>query len=79
MPMPTVLTVSGLRFRIYTQDHQPPHVHVIGREGAAKLTIGEHPELMENRGLRSGEVRLALATISVEAERLLGVWRQYHG
>lgn len=77
--MPTVLTVAGLRLRIYTQDHQPPHIHVIGAEGAAKLTIGEHPKVMENRGLRPAEVRLALATISVEAERLMDVWRQYHG
>jgi hypothetical protein len=29
--MPTVIRFDGLRVVIYTDDHRPPHVHVIGR------------------------------------------------
>ncbi|MBR5034484.1 MAG: DUF4160 domain-containing protein, partial [Bacteroidales bacterium] len=33
--MPTLFKLFGLIFRIYTRDHQPPHVHVISQEGEA--------------------------------------------
>jgi histidinol phosphatase-like PHP family hydrolase len=36
--MPTIHREHGLRFAIYTDDHEPAHVHAIG-EGEAKIAI----------------------------------------
>jgi len=36
--MVTVLRQFGLRFVIYTADHEPPHVHVYG-DGEARIDI----------------------------------------
>ncbi len=37
--MPEVLRLFGLKFYIYTRDHQPPHVHVVSSDGSAKFAI----------------------------------------
>ena len=37
--MPTVLDLFGLKFLIFTHDHQPPHCHVKSVNGAAKFKI----------------------------------------
>ena len=39
--MPTILSFRGLRVVIYTNDHWPPHVHVIAPEARAKIALGE--------------------------------------
>lgn len=36
--MVTLLRQYGMRFAIYTADHEPPHVHVVG-EGEARIDI----------------------------------------
>ena len=37
--MPTVLMLFGLKFKIYTAEHQPPHCHVTSQDGQAKFEI----------------------------------------
>jgi hypothetical protein len=37
--MPTVLRKDGFEFMIYTDDHEPAHVHVFKGEGKAKIII----------------------------------------
>ena len=37
--MPTVLRVGGYRFIIFTNDHNPPHIHVQRAEGGAKISL----------------------------------------
>ncbi|HEY2609796.1 MAG TPA: DUF4160 domain-containing protein [Reyranella sp.] len=39
--MPTVLRIGGLRIMIYSSDHRPAHVHVIGGGGRGSI----QPEL----------------------------------
>ena len=48
--MPTVLILFGLKFRIYTAEHMPPHCHVTSQDGQAKFEIKDEVILMENRG-----------------------------
>jgi len=39
MLMPTLIKVGNLRVIVYPKDHPPPHVHVIGPVGEAKIDI----------------------------------------
>lgn len=52
--MPTVLRESGFNFRIYTDDHEPSHVHVIKAGKEAVITLGSEtirPIVRENYGM----------------------------
>src|SRR5437879_7028977 len=42
--MPTILRFRGLRVMIYSYDHRPPHVHVIGPGAEARIALGEEGE-----------------------------------
>ncbi|MCD8210379.1 MAG: DUF4160 domain-containing protein [Prevotella sp.] len=48
--MPEILRLFGLKFYIYTRDHQPPHIHVVSADGSAKFVIEKEIRLLENFG-----------------------------
>ena len=69
--MPTVLVFRGLDVRIYTNDHRPAHVHVVGRGCEAKFQLNcpDGPvEVVENFGFSRREMRQILEAL--QAARL---------
>lgn len=77
-----MFSIYGLRVTIYSNDHRPAHVHVIGRgfEAVFRLNCFEgSPELRENYGFS----RKDLAKIAEELTACLVVlceeWRRVHG
>ncbi|MEJ1963969.1 MAG: DUF4160 domain-containing protein [Gammaproteobacteria bacterium] len=80
--MVTVLRVRRLRIVIYSNDHWPPHVHVIGPGSEAKVALGEpgeHPRLVTNDGLSRAELVSALLEIDEQRDLLMQRWREIHG
>lgn len=79
--MVTVHRAQGLRIVIFTNDHQPAHVHVFG-DGQAKIDLlGSDglPALVWAEGMTRSEVRRAMAVVTAEQQRLLERWREIHG
>jgi hypothetical protein len=79
--MVTVLRESGFRFVIFTDDHEPAHVHVYA-DGEAKIQlVGQHgdPELVWMQGMKSGDVRKAMAIVKQNRLVFLSRWREIHG
>jgi hypothetical protein len=80
--MPTVHRAHGLRFVIFTDDHEPAHIHAVGGGGEAKIDLGlagQAPKLIWVRGLSNAEVRRAMAEVAKEGDRLLEAWTRIHG
>lgn len=66
---------------IFTDDHEPAHVHVYG-DGEAKIQLvgrEDGPELIWVQRVKSGDVRKAMAIITQHRAELLARWRQMHG
>lgn len=79
--MVTVFRTQGLRVIIYTNDHQPAHVHVFG-DGQAKINLrgaNGAPELVWVDGLSRGEVRRAMRIVAAQQKFLLARWEEIHG
>lgn len=75
--MITVLREGGFRFVIYTDDHQPAHVHVYG-DGEARIDIlSLQPRSF--RGMRRRDLEKAIAIVAANRERLLERWSEIHG
>jgi Domain of unknown function (DUF4160) len=81
---------NNLYFYIYTNDHEPPHVHVFKgskrpRRGDMKVSIGsdsEPPELMilkDYSEITGKDVRSALTIVGEAQEELLAIWSEIHG
>ena len=77
--MPTILTLFGLKFRIYVRDHQPVHVHVISQEGEAKFQVGDEIKLMDNRGMKTKDLHLAQSIIEDNKEYIQNEWIKIYG
>lgn len=75
--MVTVLRQHGMRFVIYTADHEPPHVHVYG-EGEARIDIVSLVVLTQG-GMSDRDVRRAVAVIEENRKLFMETWRRYHG
>jgi hypothetical protein len=76
--MPTVLRHEGFEFRIRTNDHDPPHVHVFLRDGEAKIEIGSS-EAVRVWNMRPNDVRKAEEIAREHQADLLKSWRRIHG
>jgi hypothetical protein len=80
--MPPVLRQGGLSFRIYLNDHPPPHVHVVSQEGTAKIAIGDvntEPYLLEVEGMTRKDVARALRAVGDYQQEFLHRWSEIHG
>ena len=79
--MVTVHREAGLRFVIFTDDHEPAHVHVIG-DGNAKIDLAGpdgKPHLVTNNGFKAGDLRKAMQIVTEQRTWLLEKWNHYHG
>lgn len=79
--MVTIHRAHGLRFVIYTQDHEPAHVHVIG-DGMLKINIigpDGLPELIESVNMKAVDRRRAMDIVREQQEAFLARWREIHG
>ena len=77
--MPTLFKLFGLIFRIYTRDHQPPHIHVISQEGEAIFIIDYEVTLKDNKGMKPKDVSLAVSILEENKELILEEWNRLHG
>jgi hypothetical protein len=68
--MITVIRASGLRVIIFTDDHEPAHVHVFG-DGHAKINLLDDPELVWAESMTRTEVRKAMRLVSDHQSVLL--------
>jgi hypothetical protein len=79
--MVTVHRAYGYRFVMFTNDHSPPHVHVFGQGGEAKIVLDdpERPRLDWVVGIRPGDMRRLMLEAERERSRLLEMWNAIHG
>jgi hypothetical protein len=79
--MVTIHREAGLRFVIYSDDHEPAHVHVAAG-GSAKINLlgpNGAPELVRSFGLKAGELRKAMRIVSERQAEFLTKWNEIHG
>lgn len=77
--MPTILNLFGLRFYFYSREHLPIHVHVESGDGVAKFNIDTEVVLIENKGLKSKDVKLAESILEENRENFVHEWSLYFG
>ena len=76
--IPTVLELFGLKFIIFTFEHQPPHVHVRSVNGEAKFIIEEEAKLVKST-LKPKELKLSEYILEENLEHIRNEWKRIHG
>jgi hypothetical protein len=80
--MPTIFRFAGLRVVIYTNDHQPPHVHVIGDgcEAVFEMNCDGRPiTLRENYGFALARLRKIKVVLQQQKRVICLAWEKIHG
>lgn len=80
--MPTVLRLGGLRVVIYLNDHQPAHVHVIGRGHEAIFELNGRSgtvTIRENYGFTRREIADIERALIQSLAGLSAEWERIHG
>jgi hypothetical protein len=78
--MITAHRAFGFRFVIFVNDHSPPHVHVFGHGGEAKIVL-EGPDGIKLDwvvGIGRGDLRRVMQEARREQDRLIAMWRRIH-
>jgi len=81
--MPTVFIFFGLRFMFFSNDHEPIHIHVIKGKGRIKeyaiYQVIPEITLLENKGLKSNELKMAEMVIEENKEIIVENWNNFFG
>ena len=72
--MPTVKNFGSYRIMLFAEDHNPPHVHVIGRDFQAKVRI--HDAAVFVGTIPSRHRREALTWIVANRDQLTAKWNE---
>lgn len=76
--MPTIIRQDGFEVAIFTNDHQPAHVHVFKAKTEVILTLIP-VGIRENYRMSKKDVRKAFEIVSDNLHELLQAWRDIHG
>ena len=79
--MVVVHRAYGFRFVIYTQDHEPAHVHITGA-GQAKINLtgpDGGPELVSSIGVKRSDLRRLMDEVAQRTDEFLKEWERIHG
>ena len=81
--MPNVLpALKGWRVVIFTNDHRPPHIHVIGAEEHARFELlcdlGQ-VQLMSAIGFTLRQLQLIVEYLQANIAYLCNEWGRIHG
>ncbi len=80
--MPQILAIFGLRVVIYYNDHQPPHVHVLGKGCEAIFNLhcpNGPPSIRENYQFSHKELNKISNELNMHLALLCQNWRKLHG
>jgi len=75
--MPTIFFYLGMRFHFYSNDHLPIHVHVSVDNSEARFQVYPEIKLVENKGLKSRELRWAEVAIEENREIIIARWKDH--
>jgi Domain of unknown function (DUF4160) len=74
--MPCLIRFSASEIAMYFADHNPPHFHVLGREGAAQVRI-DTLEIIQMSG--KVDLREALDWAAANRDLLEAKWSEFSG
>lgn len=79
--MATVMHIGGVRVVIYSNDHRPEHVHLIGNgcEAVFKLDGPEGVRLRENKGFSLPDLNRLKRELEANRAALIAAWDKIHG
>lgn len=75
--MPTIVEQDGLKLKINANDHRPPHVHVEGRGGSARINLNTMAS-MGKASFSKSDLKKIKALVKLYRDELMEAWNEFH-
>lgn len=75
--MPTIISVFGLRFFFFPDEHSPIHVHVENGDGRAKFALDPVVALVRNDGMRPKYLKKAQSLCEILRGEFIDKWHEH--
>ena len=75
--MPTIFKFFGMQFYFWSNEHEHVHIHVRKGRCLAKFVIEPDIDLVENKGFKPQELRLAENIIEENKDVIVTNWKTY--
>lgn len=75
--MGEIFRFKNLKFKIWSNDHAPAHVHVHGPDAHAIVNL-ETLEIMKARGFSEKDLKLIQQQIFIRRIKILEKWEEIH-
>jgi hypothetical protein len=77
--MATAHREDGFEFRIWPNDHTPPHVHAWKAGGMAKIELVDGFDVVKVREMKATDVVRAVRIVMANQDKLMRAWEGIHG
>lgn len=77
--MPTLLTIFGIRFYFFLDEHEPIHVHINAGGNKEKIALEPEVEVVYNHGLKEQELKKAIETCHIYRDDFIREWHKRFG
>ncbi len=76
--MPEIFRAFGFSFLFFSLEHEPVHIHVVGKGGDAKYAWnGTEFVFKEQHGIKSNDLRKIKGMIDENSDIIIRQWEQY--
>ena len=76
--MPEIFRFFGFSFFFYSREHEPPHIHVEGKDTMAKFEWdGTKFVLKEKNNLKTGDLKKIKTAVDENADLIIRRWNEY--
>ena len=76
--MGEVFRFKNIVVRIWSNDHEPPHVHIEAPDASAIFLL-DTLEVRESEGFSSRDIKRIREQLEMRKEKLLEKWEEIHG
>lgn len=76
--MPELFRFYGFVFMLFSLEHEPIHIHVVGKEGQAKFVFdGQEFALQESKNVKLNDLKRIAKVIKENKDIIINRWNEY--
>ncbi|MDY6393460.1 MAG: DUF4160 domain-containing protein [Bacteroidales bacterium] len=76
--MPELFRFYGFVFMFFSLEHEPIHIHVVGKEGQAKFVFdGQEFALQESKNVKLNDLKRIAKVIKENKDIIINRWNEY--
>ena len=76
--MPEIYRIYGFKIRFFSDDHEPIHVHIVGKDGEARFELhGEKFTLSSSKNIKVSDLSRLEKSVNENADIIVERWKEY--